>query len=675
MKKKFLISSFLLLAAFTLYAQERKVSPGDPATSTSNFKKQESEKSSYNSYLGEADKLTAALWEQDIELLVKKIEQYHPRPWIRISREDFSGKVHTIKAHLKEWDNEKIIVELMKLVALLEDGHTELIVNNQDRFNLWFPVRIEKFHDGLFITATTTRDPDLLGAKVLKIGMYDSENAYQLISGVISRDSEHGIARRITNFIPNATILVKTGIIESNTVLPLEILTRDGSIKHVTLNSSEWKLSFGWAWDKKAVCTNENSITLYDDKKSDLPLYLSQNLSSPGEKYWFRIIPEDKMMYFQLNQIFNSDRELLVQFTQRLIKTFQEHIAEIDKIVIDLRFNEGGNGNLIKMVVQEFEKINDKIAPGKLFIITGNHTFSAACFFIAQMLKSTHVVTAGDIAGPINCSADPIMFVLPNSNLLINISRAFFQEGDYWDSRGYYAPDYYIPLMSKDYFSFADPVMEAIKAGRVTSLKNILLSQGIDSLLSEVKRREKANGPPEKWFPYSSYGLSVYASDNLFSIGKYEEAIGLAKLSTTIYPNEIWGWFLLGFAFNEMGKYSESLEYLNRVLAIEPHYAEVIWERDRAKAFSTPWIVDLSLFEKYQGDYGDLNISYENGKLFYQTDNNNKKKLTPISETYFIIENNPRSRIIFTVKNGIAEAMKIVRQDGRTSTYQRNRKQ
>lgn len=109
-------------------------------------------------------------WDNDLDLLTEKLEKYHPNPWENISREKYLQEIDIIKKNSNKWNNEKVILELKKVIADIGDGHTELSLNNKDQFNLWFPVRIEKFYDGLFITGISDEFPNILKAKILRIG-------------------------------------------------------------------------------------------------------------------------------------------------------------------------------------------------------------------------------------------------------------------------------------------------------------------------------------------------------------------------------------------------------------------------------------------------------------------------------------------------------------------------
>ncbi len=550
---------------------------------------------------------TAAQWRQDIDILFAKIEQYHPAPWARISRETFMDGAEEIKAGLQKWDKERTILELMKLVASLRDGHTGILLDNQDSFNLWFPIRIEKYHDGLFITGTEINNSGLLGAKVLRMGKLDAESAYNQVGTIIAADSDHGIARLATNYLSNAVILKTLGITDSQGFLPLEVLLQDGSKKKITLESAQWRMRFTLYYYKTQVPTNNETKTIFDDRLKTLPLYLSRFIPS-RVPYWFEYIPDDRMIYVQYNSVTNWNKDPFGDFTERLFKTYDEHMTEIDKFVIDVRFNSGGNGYLLPPFIREFILRRDSLTRGKLYIITGGQTFSAASNFIGRMLKNSSVITVGDIAaGPLNWCSDTITFALPHSNLMFNLSTMFWQEGHATDVRGYYPPDYYLPATFKDYVSGSDPVLEAIKNNQAVSLKDILFSEGVDKFRAEFQRREKAYGPAEVWFPYTSFDLILFTLFDLNPAGKTDEAGEISRLNTLLYPEDMRAWYFLAEMNENKGRLKEALECYEKLLSIEPHILEV--RRDYHQLLLLNTFTDQGV-DALAGMYRDLKKSH-----------------------------------------------------------------
>lgn len=481
---------------------------------------------------------------------------------------------------------ERTVLELVKLVALLRDGHTQLLFANQDGFNLWFPIRFEKFHDGVFITATDIQHAGLLGAKVLRFGERTADSSYGLVGMIIAKDSDHGIVRLATNYLSNAVVLETLGVIDSETNLPLMVALPDGVSQEVSVKSAEWVTSFYWAWNRDAAPTNKKIKTIFDDTCDTLPLCLAKLIpSSSWAPYWFEHIPQDKILYFQFNRMIDWNDEPFADFTKRLFKTYDEHIGEIDKFVIDLRFNDGGNGYLLPPMVREFAKREALAQPNRLYIITGNHTFSAASNLIAQLLESTNVTTVGDVAaGPLNWYSDTITFNLPNSNLFVNISTMYWQKGQALDNRGYYPPDYYVPATFKDYRSCSDPALQTIKRNDAVSLKQILFNEGAERFRSELLEKEKLHGDLKSWFPYTSFDLISYANNTLFPAGKDDDALEILKLNAALYPNDVAAWHNLAATHASRGELKEALQCYETLLAIEPHHAQARLGRDNVSA-------------------------------------------------------------------------------------------
>src|SRR5262249_17793719 len=108
------------------------------------------------------------------------------------------------------------------------------------------------------------------------------------------------------------------------------------------------------------------------DAPNPTPLYLKNRSAS----YWFEYLPDSKTVFCQYNAVQNDPKEPLEKFCERLFK----HIAEndVERLVIDMRWNGGGNNFLNKPLVHGLircDKINRR---GKLFVIVGRNTFSAA---------------------------------------------------------------------------------------------------------------------------------------------------------------------------------------------------------------------------------------------------------------------------------------------------------
>ena len=514
-------------------------------------------------------------WRQDIDTLASVIERHHPKPWERISREDFMLHKEQIKISLSDWSREKIVVELMKFVASLRDGHTVIVLNNQADFNLWFPVRMERFHDGIFVIATDDFHQGLLRAKVLKIGNLEAAEAYRRVAEIVSMDSGTPACWRTANYLPNAVILKVLGIIQNEKRLDLEIADTQGATKSVELPSAPWRMQNNWIWNKTAAPTGNPVKTVYDDHLSQLPPYLARMIPEPTP-YWFEYYPEQRLLFLQWNAVADWSQDPFSEFTGKVFRVFDENQKGIDKFVIDLRFNEGGNGYLLPPFVQEFVLRRDSLPRGKLFIITGGATFSAAPNFIGQMLKQSSVITVGDVApGPLNWCSDVLDFVLPHSNLILNVSSMFWMTGHAMDKRGCYPPDVYLPQTYSDYVSWRDRPLEAIQANRVVPLKDILLKEGWVGFKAEFEKRTSLYPDVKYWFPYTHFDLVLIAYFDLLQAEKTHDALELVRFNSELYPSDLRSWYGLAEIAKQLDDVDLALKAYEKLLATEPNLAEI----------------------------------------------------------------------------------------------------
>ena len=167
------------------------------------------------------------------------------------------------------------------------------------------------------------------------------------------------------------------------------------------------------------------------------------------------------MVYLQWNAVVNDKAESLRQFTDRLFKYINDN--DIDKLVIDLRWNNGGNTMLVPHFINSIIR-NDKINQrGNLFVITGRRTFSAAQNLATYLEQRTNSIFVGEPTGSNpNFVGEEDFITLPYSQLAMNVSDLFWQSSWPGDHRKWIAPSVYTPPTFKAYNENRDESLEAI---------------------------------------------------------------------------------------------------------------------------------------------------------------------------------------------------------------------
>jgi tetratricopeptide (TPR) repeat protein len=433
---------------------------------------------------------------------------------------------------------------------------------------------MERFYDGIFVIATDVLHEELLGAEVLKIGNVEADEAYRQVAQIVSMDSGTAACWRTANYLPNAVILKVLGIVHNEKRLDLETADSRGTIKRLELPSAPWRMRNNWIWDKTTVPTSNPVKTIYDDHLSELPPYLVRMIPS-RIPYWFAYYPEQKLLFLQWNAVTNWSQDPFSEFTRKVFRAFDENLNDIDRFVIDLRFNEGGNGYLLPPFVREFILRRDYLPRAKLYIITGGATFSAAPNFIGQMLKQTSAITVGDVApGPLNWCSDVLSFILPHSKLIFNVSSMFWMTGHAMDKRGCYPPDVYLPQTYSDYVSWRDRLLEAIQENQVVPLKDILLKEGWDMFKTEFEGRKALYPDVKSWFPYTHFDLVMTNYFDLLPAEKTHDALELARFNSELYPGDLRSWYGLAEIAKELDDVDVALNAYEKLLAMEPNMTE-----------------------------------------------------------------------------------------------------
>jgi tetratricopeptide (TPR) repeat protein len=392
-------------------------------------------------------------WRYDLALLEREVSRKgYAYPVSRpVSKEQFKTAVKTLSDQVPSLTDAQMVVEIMKLMRKLGDGHTGLLAPpRQPEYALALPLQFYSFKEGLFIIAADPKLKDLLGAQVLKLGGHTIDKVMQSLDPIINRDNEIWPSQVGPYHMRSLPLLSGLGLVADTKKVELSIRDAAGKDRSVTvetdsLHPSIWN-DFPGDW-----------ITYAQSLGTTLPLYLKNTKTN----YWFEYLPDSKTVYFQYNRVRNDEQEPLARFAERLFAFVDEH--EVEKLVIDMRWNNGGNTFLSQPLLHGLiasKKINQR---GKLFVIIGRRTYSAAQNTATFFERHTRAIFVGEPTGSSpNFVGEETPFTLPYSKVLVNVSDLYWQSAWPMDYRTWIAPQIYIPPTFAAYRANRDPAMEAV---------------------------------------------------------------------------------------------------------------------------------------------------------------------------------------------------------------------
>jgi tetratricopeptide (TPR) repeat protein/sugar lactone lactonase YvrE len=390
-------------------------------------------------------------WRFDLDLLAREVKRTHHDPFKHVSREEFDAEVRRLHDDIPKLTRNEITVGFRKLLRRLGDGHTGLSGRRpgegpKDRA----PVAFYLFAEGLFITDADPRFADLAGAQVLRVGGHSVEEALRALDAVVPQDNRMTLLWHAPAFLRAPEILNGQGLIPDDKSLPLTVRDAAGKERDVSLPADTLEPGPDWVSARKGAAAPE-------------PLYLRRR----GDPYWFEDLPAEKTVYCQYNQVGeDGQKETIEQFSGRLFRFVEGH--DVDKLVVDMRWNGGGNNFLNEPLVNGLVECRKVNRPGHLFVIVGRNTFSAAMCAAAQIDWHTKAVFVGEPTGssPNFVGESAVRVYLPYSKLRASVSDLYWENSVAMDFRTWIAPQIYAPPTFAAFRANRDPALEAILAYR-----------------------------------------------------------------------------------------------------------------------------------------------------------------------------------------------------------------
>jgi len=347
-------------------------------------------------------------------------------------------------------DNE-FAVGILRSLAVLGSGHTG---STPESVPTWgdkaAPLQFFDFTDGLRIVAADSAYADLVGALVTRVGNTDIARVRASIDSISSKD--HPLAHaQFTRFLRYPQVSNGLGILPSGDTLTLSVVTASGANRVVSIPVKPTGNNYGRFIGKPEW------IQAHLQRAGDVPLYLRERTSA----YWYTILP-DKTLYFQFNSVRNAGSEPLDIFTQRMFESFDS--AHVEKLIIDMRWNYGGNTALLTPLVRAVVGRPDLVKRGNLFVIIGRITNSAAQNAVTLLERYANPITVGEVtASSPNFVGEDNFITLPYSKIAVSISDLYWQASWPQDERIWTAPFLFAPPTWELYRSGRDPAMEAIQ--------------------------------------------------------------------------------------------------------------------------------------------------------------------------------------------------------------------
>jgi hypothetical protein len=381
-------------------------------------------------------------WRYDLDLLEREIRRIHYSPFRLMSSEELAAATRRLKGSVGRLDDDRMAVEIMRLARRLGDGHT--YAEPPFLEERLAPVLVGLFDDGLFVTGAAPGHEDLLWARVVAIDGTPADRLLAALDAVVGQDNPQRLKSKGPELLRDPRLLAAMGLARDPKAAEWRVVDRTGRERAVRLEAVPAGKT---AWVRKPP-----------EAAGDLPL----SVRNVAKYYWLERLPESRALYFQYNAVGEMGDESVDDFAARLARAIEE--PDVDRLVVDLRWNGGGNVFLSRPILRAILQSKANRA-GRLFVIAGRHTFSAAMIFAAQLERYTPAVFVGEATGSSpSFVGETNVLELPYSKVRVSLSHLYWQNGHAMDRRVWIPPRVAVRPTFASVMAGRDPALEAALA-------------------------------------------------------------------------------------------------------------------------------------------------------------------------------------------------------------------
>jgi hypothetical protein len=389
-------------------------------------------------------------WKQDLDALSTRFLKFD-RSFSPGERARFLEVIDATRSKLPNLTDAEVMMRMASAVSLSNNAHTRLyLVRNRTEVRR-LPVRLWWFRDGLRVVRATPEHRNLLGCRVDDIGGTDARHARDIVSAAFAGNPSWRDYKSVY-FMTSPEALYGFGItrdLESvdfglsdcgpapfrAVVKPLPLLKKTRPVE-------------AW-WDLSPQHEDVDRHWSHPLHPAKAPTYLR----NPQNYYWFEFLPQSGIFYFHYNRASDMLDETTKAFAERLLADYEKRAVKA--LVVDLRFNTGGDSGLARDLMKRLEERTRTIPR---FVITGRATFSAGMDNAATWRVAPNVTFVGEPVG------DELEYMSEGGNIILPYSKlyAHFANGTHAYSKSF-GPDVPVSSTWAQYIAGTDVALDAVR--------------------------------------------------------------------------------------------------------------------------------------------------------------------------------------------------------------------
>lgn len=510
-------------------------------------------------------KLTASEWQHDLKFIQETVHKDYAHLFKKVTAAKFDSEVEKLYKEIPNLKDHEVVVGFARIISLFKYGHTTMGFRGGVVPYHKLPINLYHFNDGIYIEGAHKDHSKALGAKVISIEGTPIAEALRLVYPTVPAENEQYFKAFGINHLVIPEILHGQRIIKTFSQTVTFTLEKNGQTFEHSFTSVAPD-----AMKKQYSLTRHQGNWLSVREQENTPYYL-KNLD---KIYYYEYIPEKKMVYVRQSQVQDDPSADIPTFYAEVFDFIDKN--DVEKLVIDVRLNGGGNNYKNKPVVAGImasPKINK---PGSLFVIIGRRTFSACQNLVNELDNYTNAIFVGEPSSEnVNFYGDNRTVTLPNSQFPVFLSFAWWQDKPQWENADWQLPHLAVDMSFEEYKTNQDPVLDTILDFDNTNflldpmayLKDLFTKQEYSLVKTEARRL--VNDPSYSFVDFETEFNN--AGYRLMGQERFDGAVFVLEMNTKLFPKSANAWDSLAEAHLKSNNFVKAKEYYNKAITLDPN--------------------------------------------------------------------------------------------------------
>ena len=363
----------------------------------------------------------------EFEFMKEEVEMNHKNFFNTVSKEECEEEYKRLSSNIDGISYTDYYFVLSSFLALSNDSHTSLEAGDIYSYFMYYPLQLNYVGDKVYVVSGLSDYKDYMGKEVTAINGVNIKVIEEKVSLVVPHDNTVYLKLWLNNQLNNTSFLSFIDVADSDKA-PVTLTFSDG--KNVSLSPT-----LSQEIDRDDIISAFSSYSPY--------IY---------QGYYRAMEIRDDVLLISYNTCSDNPSYPMKNFASDLKKALKE--KKYSKIIVDLRYNGGGNSAVLNPVIKLLKK--EKCSK---YALIGENTFSSAILNAVSLKDDADFTLVGTpTGGSINHYGELKSFTLPETGWEVYYSSKYFKLSKKYD--GSIIPDVYIEKDAESYFSGIDKEVE-----------------------------------------------------------------------------------------------------------------------------------------------------------------------------------------------------------------------